>query len=268
MAGVRCVDLQSRPTELLECTSLTRDAFQQLVPPLEAAFQAHMAVWRLDGHPRTARQCAVSSTCPLPTPDDRLFCLCTSLKTYSLPVVQGRLFGMGQSKADETRRRTGGCIMESLVVRNKAALPMVPLRSGAAGAVGWPISGVNITGVASDRSGTRGRMHTTGVYLRNDLLCGHNCHALLSALLFFRVSPASLLVSIGLGRAHTGSVHEGSDIQGMLAGEGQSRNPLNINNVRMGLARKSITWSARPSRHPGRPGSDVLCKPSGGRHSP
>ncbi len=82
-------------------TSLTLDEFQQLVPPFEAAFQAHMAAWRLDGQPRTARQLSVYKNCPLPTPEDRLFFLLTSLKTYSLQVVQGRLFGMGQSKANQ-----------------------------------------------------------------------------------------------------------------------------------------------------------------------
>src|SRR5207249_1181070 len=77
------------------------DEFQQLVPPFEAAFQAHMAAWRLDGKPRTARQFAVYKNCPLPTPEDRLFFILTYLKTYSLQVVQGRLFGMGQSKANQ-----------------------------------------------------------------------------------------------------------------------------------------------------------------------
>jgi hypothetical protein len=37
----------------------------------------------------------------LPTPEDRLFFLLTYLKTYSIQVVQGRLFGMGQSKAHQ-----------------------------------------------------------------------------------------------------------------------------------------------------------------------
>src|SRR2546425_5375783 len=101
MAGLRFIDLQSRPTEFLDFTSLTLDEFQQLVPPFEAAFQAHMATWRLDGKPRPARQFAVYKNCPLPTPEDRLFFLLTSLKTYALQVVQGRLFGMGQSKANQ-----------------------------------------------------------------------------------------------------------------------------------------------------------------------
>ena len=101
MAHLQCTDVQDRPTEFLDLTSLTLDEFQQLVPPFETAFQAHMAAWRLDGKPRTARQFSVYKHCPLPTPEDRLFFLLTYLKTYSLQVVQGRLFGMGQSKANQ-----------------------------------------------------------------------------------------------------------------------------------------------------------------------
>jgi Helix-turn-helix of DDE superfamily endonuclease len=80
---------------------LTLDEFQQLVPPFEAAYQAHLAAWRLDGKPRTARRFTVYKTCPLPTPEDRLFFILTYLKTYALQVVHGRLFGMGQSKANQ-----------------------------------------------------------------------------------------------------------------------------------------------------------------------
>jgi hypothetical protein len=101
MAGVRFADLQSRPTEFLDFTSLTLDEFQQLVPPFEAAFQAHMAAWRLDGKPRTARRFSVYQNCPLPTPEERLLFILAYVKTYSLQVVQGRLFGMGQSKANQ-----------------------------------------------------------------------------------------------------------------------------------------------------------------------
>ena len=64
MAGLRFADLQSRPTEFLDFTSLTLEEFQTLVPPFEAAFQAHMAAWRLDGKPRTARQLACTRTAP------------------------------------------------------------------------------------------------------------------------------------------------------------------------------------------------------------
>src|SRR5262252_424785 len=101
MASVQFADVQARPSEFLDLTSLTLDEFQQLVPPFEAAFQAHMTVWRLDGQPRTARQFSVYKNCPLPTPEDRLLFILAYVKTYSLQVVQGRLFGMGQSKANQ-----------------------------------------------------------------------------------------------------------------------------------------------------------------------
>jgi hypothetical protein len=101
MGTLRFADLQTRPTELLDLTSLTVEEFQQLVPPFEAAFQAHMAQWRFDGQPRTARRYSTYKTCPLPTPEDRLLFILAYLKTSPLQVVQGRLFGMDQSKANQ-----------------------------------------------------------------------------------------------------------------------------------------------------------------------
>ena len=101
MAGLRFTELQSRPLAFLDCTSVTLDEFQQLVPPFEAAFHARMAVWRMDGKPRTARRFPVYKNCPLPTPEDRLLFILTSLKTYALQVVHGRLFGMVQGKANQ-----------------------------------------------------------------------------------------------------------------------------------------------------------------------
>lgn len=101
MGTLRFADIQTRPTEVLDLTSLTVAEFRELVPPFEAAFQAHMAAWRLDGRPRTARRYTTYTNCPLPTPEDRLLFILVYLKTYPLQVVQGRLFGMGQSKAHQ-----------------------------------------------------------------------------------------------------------------------------------------------------------------------
>ena len=101
MAGVRFADLRSRPMEFLDFTSVTLEEFQQLVPPFEAAFHARMTAWRMDGKPRTARRFTVYQHCPLPTPADRLLFILVSLKTYALQVVQGRLFGMVQGKANQ-----------------------------------------------------------------------------------------------------------------------------------------------------------------------
>src|ERR687884_844934 len=101
MAHVQFTDVQDRPTEFLDLTSLTLDEFQQLLPPFETAFQAHMAAWRLDGKPRTARRFTVYENCPLRTPEDRLLFILAYLKTYALQVVHGRLFGMVQGKANQ-----------------------------------------------------------------------------------------------------------------------------------------------------------------------
>jgi hypothetical protein len=101
MGTLRFADLQTRPVELLDLTSLTLAEFQPLVPPFEAAYQAHMAQWRLDGRPRTARRYTTYTNCPLATPEDRLLFILVYLKTYPLQVVQGRLFGIGQSKAHQ-----------------------------------------------------------------------------------------------------------------------------------------------------------------------
>ena len=101
MGHLRFPDLQTRPLEVLDLTSLTVDEFRHLVPPFDAAFQAHMAQWRFDGQPRTARRYTTYQNCPLPTPEDRLLFILTYLKTYPLQVVQGRLFGIDQSKANQ-----------------------------------------------------------------------------------------------------------------------------------------------------------------------
>ena len=59
LAGVRFADLQSRPLAFLDVASLPLAEFRALLPPFAVACQAHMAAWRLDGKPRTARRFSV-----------------------------------------------------------------------------------------------------------------------------------------------------------------------------------------------------------------
>jgi hypothetical protein len=101
MPGLRYDTLVNRPDEVLAFTSLTLDEFDQLLPDFENAFQNHMRQWRLDGKPRIARSYVTYANCPLPSPADRLLFILAYLKTYSLQVVHGRLFGMSQSKANQ-----------------------------------------------------------------------------------------------------------------------------------------------------------------------
>jgi Helix-turn-helix of DDE superfamily endonuclease len=157
MAGVRFAELQSRPMEFLDFTSVTLDEFQHLVPPFEAAFHARMVTWRMDGKPRTARRFTVYHNCPLPTSEDRLLFILVSLKTYALQVVQGRLFGIVQSKANRwmhillpallaALRALGGAPARSLtalaqrlgVAEAAAATLVAPLEEAAAPEVAVP----------------------------------------------------------------------------------------------------------------------------------
>jgi hypothetical protein len=67
MAYLQYTDVQDRPTEFLDLTSLTLDEFQLLVAPFEAALQAHMAAWRLDGvHTRSLQKLSLAYTYCMP----------------------------------------------------------------------------------------------------------------------------------------------------------------------------------------------------------
>jgi len=101
MPRLRYAELARKPMDVLDMTSLTPDEFQLLVPAVETAFQAHMALWRLDGKPRTARRFTVYKNCPLPTPEDRLLFVLVYLKTNPLQVAHGILFGLPQGKANQ-----------------------------------------------------------------------------------------------------------------------------------------------------------------------
>src|SRR5262245_61401089 len=99
MGHLRFTDLQTRPLAMLDLTRLTLGDFRRFIPPFAAAFQARTAQWRFYGQPRTARRHTTDQPCPLPTPEARLLCLLTYLKTSPLQVVQGRVGGIDHSKA-------------------------------------------------------------------------------------------------------------------------------------------------------------------------
>lgn len=100
MSGLRFADIESKPYVVLDMTSLVVEEFRALVEPFEAAFQAHMAKWRLDGIPRTARSYSTYKNCPLPTPEDRLLFVLSYLKNNPLQTLHGCTFGMPQCKTN------------------------------------------------------------------------------------------------------------------------------------------------------------------------
>ena len=101
MPGLRFQAIAHKPTVVLDMTSLTIEEFHQLVPLVEAAFQAYLAKWRLDGQPRTTRKPTIYKNCPLPTPEDRLLFILVYLKTNPLQVAHGLMFGLPQGKTNQ-----------------------------------------------------------------------------------------------------------------------------------------------------------------------
>jgi hypothetical protein len=101
MSRLRYVELARKPMDVLDMTSLTPDEFQVLAVAVESAFQAHMAKWRLDGQPRTARRFTTYHNCPLPTAEDRLLFILVYLKTNPLQVAHGIMFGLPQGKTNQ-----------------------------------------------------------------------------------------------------------------------------------------------------------------------
>jgi DDE superfamily endonuclease len=151
MTRLRFTDLEGKPTDVLDMTSLTLDEFRLLVPAFEQAFQAHMALWRLDGQPRTARRYTTYRNCPLPTPEDRLLFILVYLKTNPLQVAHGIMFGLPQGKTNQwihvllpilqaTQRAMGDAPARTLaelaqrlgVSEEEAAAVVLPAAAGAA----------------------------------------------------------------------------------------------------------------------------------------
>jgi hypothetical protein len=60
MSNVRFIDVQSRPTEFLDFTSLTLEEFQTLVPPFEESREMR-GVMPLSGSPRPQGPCLDTS---------------------------------------------------------------------------------------------------------------------------------------------------------------------------------------------------------------
>jgi hypothetical protein len=99
--AMRYAEVSRKEMKFLDFTSLTVEEFEQLVPAFEENFQERMKHLRLDGKQRRGREYQTYSNCPLPTPEDRLLFILVYLKTNTLQVVQGELFGMPQNKANQ-----------------------------------------------------------------------------------------------------------------------------------------------------------------------
>lgn len=101
MSRLKYREVREKERKFQDLTSLTVEAFDQLVPSFEAAFQERMKEWCLDGKKRTGRAYTPYTNSPLPTPEDRLLFILVYLKTNPLQVMQGEVFGLPQNKANQ-----------------------------------------------------------------------------------------------------------------------------------------------------------------------
>jgi hypothetical protein len=92
--------LQTKPKELLALTGLARREFEELLPAFASALQA--AEEQARPKPRKRQRAPGGGRKPsLQTMEDKLLFVLVYTKTYPLQVVQGQLFGMSQSSANE-----------------------------------------------------------------------------------------------------------------------------------------------------------------------
>jgi Helix-turn-helix of DDE superfamily endonuclease len=98
---LRYAEVSQKEMKFLDVTSLTVEEFHELLPAFEKAYQERMQECCLDGKKRKGRRYTTYANCPLPTAEDRLLFILVYLKTNVLQVIQGELFDMGQSKANQ-----------------------------------------------------------------------------------------------------------------------------------------------------------------------
>ena len=94
-------EVTQRAGSVRSLTGLTAAEFQALLPHFEQAFMTYLQDRTIDGQPRPSRRYTTYGTCPLPTMADKRLFLLTSLKQNPIQEVQGQLFGMSQSKANQ-----------------------------------------------------------------------------------------------------------------------------------------------------------------------
>jgi hypothetical protein len=94
-------EVPQRAGSLHSMNGLTEAALTALLPHFEQAFVVYMQDCTIDGQPRTSRRSTTYGTCPLPTTADQLRFILTSLKQHPLQQVQGQLFGLSQSHANQ-----------------------------------------------------------------------------------------------------------------------------------------------------------------------
>ena len=95
-------------------TGLTADEFHALVPIFHAAFEAYMERRTIDGYVRRYRRYVSYANSPLPTTEDKLLFILTSLKQNPTHVMHGPIVPMRQSNVSTWVHRLHGALNDAL----------------------------------------------------------------------------------------------------------------------------------------------------------
>ena len=117
-------NLKKKPRELVALTGLARREFEELLPAFATALKAAEARTRPKPTKRK-RAAGAGRKAGLRTVEDKLLFGLVYIKTYPLQVVQGQLFGMSQSSANEWLHFLLPVLAEAL-----DALGVLPERDG------------------------------------------------------------------------------------------------------------------------------------------
>ena len=94
-------EVTPRAGSLQAMTGFTEAAFEALLPHFEHAWVASLQDRTMDGPPRPSRRYSTYDHGPLPTTADTQLFILTSVKQPPLQAVQGPLFGMAPSHANQ-----------------------------------------------------------------------------------------------------------------------------------------------------------------------
>jgi hypothetical protein len=94
-------DVTQRAGSLQAMTGFTAQECEALLPHFEDALVAYLQDRTIDGHPRTSRRYSSDDHGPLPSTADKLLFILTYVKQNPIQEVQGQLFGMSQSNANQ-----------------------------------------------------------------------------------------------------------------------------------------------------------------------
>jgi len=126
---LRYQDIGQKKTSLCALTSLTPTEFTALVPVFEACFLATMQHSTIDGLQRNNRRYVTYKPSPLPTIEDKLLFILVHMKQHPTQEVQGRLFGMPQSVANnwlQLLRPVLQCALQQLEVLPAQTATVMP----------------------------------------------------------------------------------------------------------------------------------------------